>query len=44
LIECNKLTMLQLNEKIEQGLRSTMSYAGVDDVYSLRNMEARQKL
>ncbi len=44
LIECNKLTMLKLNEKIEQGLRSTMSYAGVDDVYGLREMEARQRL
>lgn len=44
LVECNKLTMLKLNEKIEQGLRSTMSYAGVDDVYGLREMEARQRL
>jgi GMP reductase len=43
-IECNNLNILELHEKIEQGLRSTMSYAGVDDIYSLTKMEARQRL
>jgi GMP reductase len=43
-IECNRLKILELHEKIEQGLRSTMSYAGVDHIYGLRKMKAAQKL
>ena len=43
LIECNKLSILDLNKKIEQGLRSTMSYAGVDYIYDLYKMQVRQK-
>ena len=43
-IECNQLQILQLHEKIEQGLRSAMSYAGVDDVYGLTKMQAKQRI
>jgi GMP reductase len=43
-IECNNLTILELHEKIEQGLRSTMSYAGVEDIYGLIKMQVAQKL
>jgi GMP reductase len=41
LIECNKLSMIGLFEKISQGLRSTMSYAGVSDVYHIQNMSVK---
>ena len=44
LIDCNNLTTLEFLDKIEQGLRSTMSYAGVDDIYELTLMHSRQKL
>jgi GMP reductase len=43
-IECNKLEILELHEKIEQGLRSSMSYAGVDHIYGLTEMRAAQKI
>ena len=42
-LECNKLDILELHEKIEQGLRSSMSYAGVDHVYDLKQMEVAQR-
>ena len=43
-VDCNNLFMLDFINKIEQGLRSSMSYAGVDDIYDLTKMEVRQKL
>jgi GMP reductase len=42
-IECNKLKILEFHQKIEEGLRSSMSYAGVDHIYDLKKMEVRQK-
>jgi GMP reductase len=41
LIECNKLSMIKFFEKISQGLRSTMSYAGVSDIYLIQNMSVK---
>ena len=42
-IECNNLSALELLEKIQEGLRSTMSYAGVSDVYHIEKMRVRQR-
>lgn len=42
-IECNNLSVLELLEKIQEGLRSTMSYAGVSDVYHIEKMCVRQR-
>lgn len=44
LIPCNNKTILELMENFEQGLRSTMSYAGVDRLYEIRKMSAAIKL
>jgi GMP reductase len=42
LLECNNLSMLDLMKKFEQGLKSTMSYAGVDDLSKLHLMGVRK--
>jgi GMP reductase len=42
LIECNNLTVIELLNKFEQGLRSTMSYAGVKDIKNISLMGVRQ--
>ena len=43
LIETNKMTTVQFLEKISQGLRSTMSYAGVSNIYDIPIMNAKKR-
>jgi len=42
-IDCNNLSMLEFLNKIEQGIRSSMSYAGVNNPYSISKMEMAQR-
>ena len=42
-IDCNNLDYLDLLKKIEQGVRSTMSYAGVNNPYHISQMEMAQR-
>lgn len=42
-IDCNDLSMLDFLNKIEQGIRSSMSYAGVNNPYSISKMEMAQR-
>jgi GMP reductase len=42
-IDCNNLSTLELLNKIEQGIRSTMSYAGVNNPYHISKMDVAQR-
>ena len=42
-IDCNNLSTLEFLNKIEQGIRSTMSYAGVNSPYLISKMQVAQR-
>lgn len=43
LLESNKMTTIEFLGKISEGLRSTMSYAGVSNIYNITKMEAKRR-
>jgi GMP reductase len=43
LLETNKMTTIQFLQKISQGLRSTMSYAGASKIYDIARMQAKRR-
>jgi GMP reductase len=44
LVKCNELTMIELMNKFEQGLKSTMSYAGVHKLSKLNLMGVKKHI